>query len=255
MVTAMDAVPEITIVDTSAAIAEEAARLIFATAQDGVGARGRFTIALAGGGTPRATYERLTQPPYAERMPWSQTWVFFGDERSVGPEHADSNYRMAYEALLSKVAIPPEQVFRVRGEAEDPEEAASEYARRLAEVFRTRRGETPRFDLILLGLGVDGHTASLFPGSPAVREVFRSVAAVYSAAAAIPRRVTFTFPIITAAAQVAFLVAGAEKAKVVKAVLVDGAMLPAAMARPTNGRLLWLLDRDAAALLPATPRR
>ena len=246
----MDGGPEITVLDTPAAIAEAAARLIFEVAQDAVAARGRFTIALAGGGTPRATYERLTLAPYAERMPWAHTWVFFGDERGVAPDHPDSNYRMASAALLSKVAIPPEQVFRIHGESESPDEAAAEYGRRLIETFGTRRGAIPRFDLILLGLGVDGHTASLFPGSPAVREVFRPVVAVYSAAAAIPQRVTFTFPIITAAAQVAFLVAGGEKAKVVKAVLVDGAMLPAAMARPTSGRLRWLLDRDAAALIP-----
>jgi 6-phosphogluconolactonase len=251
----MDAAPEITIVDTPAAIADRAAQLIFEIAQDAVRAREKFSIALAGGGTPRATYARLTEPPFVDRMPWKRTSVFFGDERCVGPDHPDSNYRMAYEALLAKAPIPPEQVFRIQGEDEDPEHCATEYARRLTEAFGTRRGEMPRFDLILLGLGIDGHTASLFPGSPAVREVFRPVAAVYSGAAAIPQRVTFTFPIITAAAHVLFLVAGGEKAKVVKSVLVDGALLPAAMARPTNGRLLWLLDREAAALLPSSSRR
>jgi 6-phosphogluconolactonase len=251
----MDGSPEITILDTPDAIAEHAARLIYDVAHEAVAARGRFTIALAGGGTPRATYERLSLAPYAEGMPWSRTWVFFGDERRVGPEHPDSNYRMAADALLSKVAVPPAQIFRIPGEAEDAEETATAYGRRLAEVFGSRRGERPRFDLILLGLGVDGHTASLFPGSPAVREVFRPVAAVHAAAAAIPQRVTLTFPVITAAAHILFLVAGPEKAKVVKSVLVDGAMLPAAMARPTNGRLRWILDRAAAGLLPPALRR
>lgn len=242
--------PEITIVDDAAAIADAAAQLVLEAAEQSVAKRGRFTIALAGGSTPRATYQRLALAPYVERMPWSRTWVFFGDERAVGPDHPESNYRMAYEALLSKVAMPAEQIIRPRGEAEDLEEATAEYLQRLTEVFGTRRGEVPRFDLILLGMGVDGHTASLFPGSPALREVFRPVAAVHAAAAAIPKRMTFTFPVITAAAHVAFLVSGPEKAKVVKAVLVDGAMLPAAMARPSDGRLSWILDRDAAALLP-----
>ena len=251
----MEQPPEIIIVDNSAAIPDEASRLIVDAAAEAVAARGRFTIALAGGSTPRATYQRLTLPPFVERMPWAQTWVFFGDERCVGPEHPESNYRMAYDAMLSKVPVPPEQVFRMQGEAEDHEAVAQDYGRKLAEIFGTRRGESPRFDLVLLGLGVDGHTASLFPGSPAVREVFRPVAAVHAAAAAIPKRVTFTLPVITAAARVMFLASGGEKAKVVKAVLVDGAMLPAAMARPTDGRLQWILDRDAAALLSARPAR
>ena len=246
----MEQAPEITIVENGAAIAEEAARLVVETAEDAVAARGRFTVALAGGSTPRETYARLTVPPFVERMPWSRTWVFFGDERCVGPEHPESNYRMAYDAMLSKVSVPAEQVFRVQGESEDFEAAAQDYTRRMTEAFGTRRGEIPRFDLVLLGLGVDGHTASLFPGSPALREVFRPVAAVHAAAAAIPKRVTFTFPLITAAANVMFLAAGAEKAKVVKSVLVDHARLPAAMACPTDGRLIWLLDRAAASLLP-----
>jgi 6-phosphogluconolactonase len=246
----MEPAPEITIVDNGAAIADEAARLIVESAEAAVAARGRFTIALAGGSTPRATYARLALSPFVERMPWDRTWVFFGDERCVEPDHPESNYRMAYDAMLSKVPLPAEQVVRVRGEDEDFEAVAQEYGKRLADIFGTRRGEAPRFDLILLGLGVDGHTASLFPGSPALREVFRPVAAVHATAAAIPKRVTFTFPVISAAAHVVVLAAGAEKAKVVKSVLVDGAPLPAAMARPTEGRLTWILDRDAAAMLP-----
>jgi 6-phosphogluconolactonase len=242
---------EITIVDNAAAIAETAAGLIADAAEAAVAARGRFTIALSGGGTPRATYTRMTLPPYVDRMPWARTWVFFSDERCVGPEHPESNYRMAYDAMLSKVPVPKEQTFRMQGEVEDFEAAAQDYARRITEAFGLRRGETPRFDVILLGLGVDGHTASLFPGSPAVREVFRPVAAVHAAAAAIPKRLTLTFPVITTAARIVFLASGSEKAKVVKAVLTEGAMLPAAMAQPTDGRLDWILDRDAARLLPS----
>jgi 6-phosphogluconolactonase len=153
------------------------------------------------------------------------------------------------------VPIPPTQVWRIRGEAEDPEAAAAEYAKVLAAAFGTRRGELPRLDLILLGLGVDGHTASLFPGSPVLREVFRTVAAVHAGAAAIPQRLTLTLPVLNAAARVAYLVAGAEKAKVLKSVLAEPAMLPAALVSPEHGRLVWLVDRAAAALLAAAEHR
>lgn len=256
MITEMGQPAEILVSDDPPALAEAAARDIVDVALDAVAARGRFTIALAGGSTPRATYERLAQPPLRDRMPWDRTWVFFGDERGVGPEHADSNYRMANQALLSKVPVPPAQITRIHGEAADPEAAASEYARRIGEVFACKRGELPRFDLVLLGMGVDGHIGSLFPGSPVLKEVFRPVAAVHAAAASIPQRFTFTFPVINAAAHVMFLVAGAEKAKVLKAVLGEpNSSLPAAMVRPTNGRLVWLIDRPAAALLNTAKAR
>jgi 6-phosphogluconolactonase len=256
MIVVMDGAPEIIVAEDPSALAEAAAQAIVEVATEAVNTHGRFTIALAGGSTPRATYERLARPPLRDRMPWDRTWVFFGDERGVEPGHPDSNYRMANESLLSKVPVPPAQVARIRGEADDPEEAASEYGRRLGEVFACRRGELPRFDLVLLGMGVDGHTGSLFPGSPVLKEVFRPVAAVHAAAASIPQRFTFTFPVINAAARVMFLVAGAEKAKVLKAVLGEpNSSLPAAMVRPTNGRLIWLLDRPAAALLSTAKAR
>ncbi|HET7340456.1 MAG TPA: 6-phosphogluconolactonase [Methylomirabilota bacterium] len=247
--------PEIVVVDDAVALADTAARVIVDTALEAAAARGRFTVALAGGNTPRMTYERLAQPPLRDRMPWDRTWVFFGDERGVPPMHPESNYGMAHATLLSKVPVPPERVLRIRGEAEDPEAAAAEYARRVSEVLGGKRGELPRFDLILLGMGVDGHTGSLFPGSPVLKEVFRPVAAVHASAASIPQRFTFTFPLINAAAHVMFLVAGSEKAKVLKATLGEGGSgLPGSMVRPTNGRLVWLLDRAAAALLgPLAP--
>ena len=247
---AMDRRPEITIVDDAEALAETAARAIVDIATEAVRARRRFTVALAGGSTPRATYERLARAPLRERMPWDATWVFFGDERGVPPDHPDSNYRMASAALLSKVPIPAGQIARIRGEADDPDAAAAEYGRIVAEVFGSRRGELPSFDLILLGMGIDGHTASLFPGSPVLKEVFRPVAAVHAAAAMIPQRFTFTFPLINAAARVMFLVSGREKAKAVRTVLGEpGSGLPASMVQPVSGRLTWLLDRAAAALL------
>ena len=256
MFPAMDAKPEIRIFDDAAALADAAAHDIVEIAQAAVAARRRFTVALAGGHTPRATYERLAASPLREQMPWDRTWIFFGDERCVPPDHPDSNYRMANTALLSKVPVPAAHVARIRGEAEDGEVAAADYTRVITEVFGSRRGELPSFDLILLGMGVDGHIGSLFPGSPVLKEVFRPVAAVHAAAASIPQRLTFTFPLINAAARVMFLAAGSEKAKVVKAVLSEsGSGLPASMVRPTHGRLTWLLDRPAAALLgPAKSR-
>jgi len=250
----MGSEPTVTIVPDPDALADAAARLTVDVAAQAIAARGRFMWALAGGETPRATYARLALPPFRERVDWRHTWVFFGDERAVPPDHAGSNYRMAHETLLSKVPIPAAQVLRIRGEAEDLEVAAAEYARALSEAFGTRRGALPRFDLVLLGLGVDGHTASLFPDSPVVREVFRTVAAVHVTAASIPQRLTLTLPVFNAAARVVFLVAGAEKAKVVKAVLGERATLPAAMVRPADGELVWLLDRAAAAQLSASAR-
>jgi 6-phosphogluconolactonase len=225
--------------------------MIAEIARESIAARGRFLIALAGGATPRETYARLAAPPLRESVPWDRTWVFFGDERAVPADHRESNYRMAHEALLSAVPLPREQVFRMRAEADDPEAAAADYAAAMFGVFAPPAGELPRFDLILLGLGIDGHTASLFPNSPVLRESSRWVVSVHATAAVIPRRLTMTLPVLNAARHVAFLSAGPEKANVVRANLQNGAGLPAAMVQPRDGSLEWLLDRAAAALLDA----
>jgi 6-phosphogluconolactonase len=246
----MSAAPRLVRVADTAALAEAAAAAILQTAQTAVTAHGRFTIALAGGATPASTYARLAHAPFVTAMPWDKTWVFFGDERMVAPDHPASNFRMADERLLAKVPIAADRVFRMRGESDDSERAASDYGKVLADVCTERRAGVPRLDLVLLGVGVDGHTASLFPGSPAVREVFRPVAAVHAAAAAIPERVTMTLPVINAAARVFVLVAGPEKAKVVKSVLVDKSLVPAGMVSPVDGELWWFVDEAAAALLP-----
>ncbi len=246
----MDVAPRLLRVADTAALADAAAAAILDAARSAVAEHGRFTVALAGGATPASTYARLAQAPFVDAMPWDRTWVFFGDERMVPPHHPESNFRMADERLLAKVPLAPEHVFRMRGEAEDSEAAAADYAKSLAEVCTERRGGVPRLDLVLLGVGVDGHTASLFPGSPVVREIFRPVAAVHAAAAAIPERLTITFPVINAAARVFVLVSGPEKAKVVKAVLAEKALVPAGMVSPSDGELRWFLDAAAAALLP-----
>jgi 6-phosphogluconolactonase len=247
----MDGSLEIVVLDSPEALAEEAAATIARVAAEAVAARDRFTLVLSGGETPRATYACLAAPAFRERIRWDRTSIFFGDERGVAADHRDSNYGMARTVLLDRVAVSPARVFRIRGDADDPEAAALDYAQTMSRELGLRRGEWPRFDLVLLGLGVDGHIASLFPGSPAAREVFRPIVAVHAAAAAIPQRFTLTLPVLNAAAHVIFLVAGPEKAKIVKGVLQDHAPVPATMVRPPDGRLLWLLDRAAASLLPA----
>jgi len=245
----------VTICADANGLAESAAQLIADAANEAAEARGRFMFCLAGGETPRRTYERLARPPLSARMPWDRTWIFFGDERSVAPDDAESNYRVAQDALLSRVPVASTRIFRMRGEDGDAEAAAAAYATTLADAFGTRRGELPRFDLVLLGLGVDGHTASLFPSSPVLREVFRLVAAVHVAAAQIPQRLTLTFPVLNAAARILFLVTGAEKAKILRKALDERATLPATMVRPTDGELIWLVDRAAASLLQISQAR
>jgi len=246
----MTVVPQLIVLKDAAALADAAAAAILDAGRTAVTEHGRFTIALAGGATPASTYARLAQAPFVDVMPWERTYVFFGDERVVPPDHPESNFRMAYDRLLAKVPLAADHVLRMRGEAADSETAAAEYAKSLAEHCTERRNGVPRLDLVLLGVGVDGHTASLFPGSPVVREVFRPVAAVHAAAAAIPERLTLTLPVINAAARVFVLVSGPEKAKVMKAVLVEKALLPAGMVGPTDGELRWYLDASAAGLLP-----
>jgi len=246
----MGIAPQIVRVANPAALAEAAAAAILEVARAAVADHGFFTIALAGGATPASTYTRLAQAPYIDALPWDRTRVFFGDERMVPPNHPESNFRMAYERLLEKVPLSPDSVFRIHGDERDSEAAAVEYGASLGKACEERRDGMPRLDLVLLGVGVDGHTASLFPGSPAVREVSRPVVAVHAAAAAIPERITMTFPVINAAMHVFVLVAGPEKAKVMKRVLADKAPLPATMVSPADGELRWFLDEAAAALLP-----
>ena len=217
-------------------------------AREAVAARGRFTVALAGGATPKGAYLQLAaeEGSGANRLPWDRILVFFSDERCVPPDHPESNFRMASETLLSRVPIPPGNVHRFRGE-EDPRSAAAAAERDLRECFGTGAGP-PRFDLILLGLGTDGHTASLFPETEALRETVRPVIANW-----VPklntRRLTLTFPVLNHALEIVFLVAGAEKAKVLEETLrpsPDAPAHPARLVRPTHGRLLWLVDEAAA---------
>lgn len=208
--------------------------------------RGRFTVALSGGSTPRTLYSLLARD-YAN-FNWSHTFLFFGDERHVPPDHADSNYRMVNEALLSKIAIPAGNVYRVKAENPNADAAASNYEKALRTFFKLSSVEFPHFDLILLGLGPDGHTASLFPDSAGLKEQSRLVIANWVEKFK-THRITFTFPVLNSAADVMFLSSGANKADMVKQILEGHSPpYPAQQVQP-EGRLLWMLDGDAACKL------
>lgn len=233
------------------ALGVEAARRYTDLAHTAVAARGLYTVALSGGSTPRAIYELLASHAWRERTPWRATHLFWGDERHVPPDDKESNYRMADEAMIAHVPIPPGNVHRIKAELPDANEAADEYEKELRRGFRLNdMSARPRFDLIFLGIGDDGHTASLFPDTAALNEKTRLVVANRVEKLS-TERITLTFPVLDAAANVIFLVSGEEKAKTLRAILTgDDAHLPAQNVRPTNGKLLWLVDRAAASLLP-----
>jgi len=224
-----------------------AAERIVGLTETAVTERGRFSIALSGGSTPQTLYELLATPTYAERIAWPQVHVFWGDERCVPPDDPESCYRMAREALLDHVPLPPENVRRIQGEI-DPAEAAAKYERILHQFFGD---QAPNFDLILLGMGDDGHTASLFPGTQALAEEKRWVIENYVAAKQM-WRVTLTRPAINSAENVMFLVSGGGKAERLHEVLQkrnEPRKLPAQMIKPEHGELAWFVDQSAAQLL------
>jgi len=224
------------------ALADAVAERFIAAAGDAIDSRGQFVVVLSGGSTPRDTYRRLSTEALVSRVMWSRVQVLWGDERCVPPHHPESNYRMARETLLDHVPVPAANVHRIHGE-DDPTTAAGDYEATLRALAR--------IDLVLLGLGEDGHTASLFPGSAAVREQTRWVMAVHPAAAAV-WRITLTPAVINAAAEVLFLVSGGAKAGILRRVL-DGPRrpeeLPAQAIAPTDGRVRWCVDAAAAAEL------
>jgi 6-phosphogluconolactonase len=238
------------------AVQQAAAEVFAAETAAAVRARGAAFVALSGGSTPRALHALLADEagPFRARVPWASLHVFWGDERHVPPDHADSNYRMARETLLSRVPIQPGQIHRMPGEERDAARAAERYAETLRQVFvaHGRLAERwPRFDLVLLGMGADGHTASLFPGTGAVHEAQRLVVAPW-----VPKlgshRITLTAPVLNHASTAAFLVTGADKAEALAAVLEGPPqpdVYPSQVVRPLDGTLLWLVDRAAAARL------
>jgi len=230
---------------TSADLIESAAQKIVTLARESITARGSFALALAGGSTPRALYELLASEKYRSEIEWQKTQIFFGDERAVAPDDELSNFKMAQTALLSKIPIPEENIHRMEAEGEDLENAAREYEALLKMHFP--------LDLVLLGMGDDGHTASLFPHSPVLdeKEMLCAATPIASLQPHI-RRLTLTFPAINAARQVWILVTGESKAARLREVLQDSpakGSTPSAGVQPQNGELVWMLDRAATAKL------
>ncbi len=228
-------------------LAAAAARLFVIEARQAIAARGRFTVALAGGTTPNALYERLATGE-RDAVPWHAIHFFWGDERHVPPAHPDSNFRAAYRAMFAKVTVPEAHIHRIHAELPDAAVAAAEYERTLRRHFALDDAAWPVFDLVLLGLGTDGHTASLFPGSAALKETQRLVLAPWVEPLQ-SHRITLSLPVLNRASLVVFLVSGAAKAEVVRAVLQGPDRpdpVPARAVHPSAGRLLWLLDRAAA---------
>jgi 6-phosphogluconolactonase len=229
------------------AVSEEAAQRFVAITQTAVETNGRCTVALAGGSTPERLYRLLASEKYRHAVPWPSLFIFFGDERCVPPDSDESNYRMAREALLNHVPVMPDQVFRMEGERY-PQSAAMTYALRIADTFSLNAGAVPRFDLILLGMGPDGHTASLFPHTKALQELDTPVTANHVEKLD-AWRLTLTYPVLDAAEHVIFLVGGAEKAHAVAQVIegpFDPEDYPSQGVLVPNGTLTFLLDAAAA---------
>ena len=239
-----------------AALARRAAQYLLEMASESVQARGRARIAISGGSTPKTTFALLADPnePWRSHMPWDALDLYWVDERCVPPDHADSNYRMTREAMLDHVPLKPEQIHRIEGEL-DPEAAAARYESELRNGFRLEGAETPRFDLVALGMGPDGHTASLFPHTEAIHELSRLSVANHVPEQKDSWRITLTWPVINHASSVFFLIAGRDKAAVLNEVLTgrrDPERLPSQLIWPASGILTLILDKAAAALLPAT---
>jgi 6-phosphogluconolactonase len=229
------------------ALAEAAAAQFVEAATQMLARQARWAVALSGGATPRAAYKRLAAPDLAGQVDWARVHFFWGDERCVPPDHPESDYGMARAALLDHIPAPAANIHRMRGEL-DPAEAAAAYQAELERYFEPAR---PRFDLVWLGLGEDGHTASLFPGTAALHEAERWVAA-NRVEALHTWRLTLTPPVINHAAQVTFLVSGSRKTQILQAVLhgpYQPEVRPAQLVQPASGRLIWLVDRAAASQL------
>jgi 6-phosphogluconolactonase len=225
-------------------LARGAAEYFVARSGEAVAQKGFFTVALSGGSTPKILFELLANPdePFHAQLPWSRIHFFWSDERHVPPDHPDSNYRMAQEAMLLHVPVPESNVHRVHGENPNAADAAAEYEQTLLQLTKQT---LPQLDLILLGLGTDGHTASIFPGSEVLQETKRLVAAPWVEKLN-TYRITMTLPLLNNGVSVLFLVSGDEKAEIVKKVLAGPKLFPAQYVQPTQGQLLWMLDKAAA---------
>jgi len=239
-------------------LALEAAKEFARLADQYVVGLGRFTAVLSGGSTPRAMFSLLAEEPFSTSVPWASIYFFWGDERAVPPTHSGSNYRMATETLLSRVPVPPENIFRIRAELDDRERAAEEYSETIKQFFSgggapgtAPLSAWPRFDLVLLGMGSDGHTASLFPRTAALT-VSDQIATTNYVQKLNAYRITLTSTTINNARNVAFLVAGEDKAQALKSVLEgapDPQLYPSQQIQPRSGKLIWMIDEEAAGLL------
>ncbi|HEV8384741.1 MAG TPA: 6-phosphogluconolactonase [Candidatus Acidoferrales bacterium] len=249
--------PEIRIVKDPEELTRAAAGEMVRCAKESVARQGRFTVALAGGNTPLGLYEMLaTQPTFRTLLPWGKSHFFWGDERHVPLDHAESHFRKAQTAMFSRVSVPPENIHRIPAENPEAAAAAAEYENVLRQFFALKPEKFPRFDLTILGMGPDGHIAALFPRSDAltIRDRF-AVATHYDKLGT--DWITLTLPVLNNAATVMFLASGKEKAEILREVLrrverppKNVERIPAELVRPVNGRLLWIVDQEAAGLLP-----
>jgi 6-phosphogluconolactonase len=243
--------PHVEIASDAQDLALRALRLFASTAGEAVAARGIFCTALSGGRTPELFFHTLATEPQAKAIPWNETHVFWVDERCVPPDSQASNYRLAAEAFLNRVEIPQANVHRIGAELGNSGEAVRAYERTIREVFGLREGEMPQFDLIVLGMGSDGHTASLFPNSPMAYDADDLACVVYAPVGAKPQvnRITLTPRVLLAARRLVVLVSGPDKAQTLKEVLAgeaEGARYPIRMLWPALERVIWLVDREAA---------
>ncbi len=241
----MTAHPEIVELPSSDALAGEAAHRFVEAARAAIGDHGEFYVALSGGSTPRAMYEKLAVSPTRAEVEWEKVHVFFSDERFVPPDSPESNFHTANEELLTRVPIPPDHVHAYKTVGLDPDPAAAAYEQEVRRVLRASDTDIPSFDLIFLGMGPDGHTASLFPGTEALTVTDRLVVANF-----VPKvnmwRLTFTYPLLNAGRTVMFLVQGDDKKQRVREILGGSSDLPAAGVQPSPGHAVWLLDPSAA---------
>jgi 6-phosphogluconolactonase len=248
---------DVVVLPNPPAVARRAADEFLKAVNDAIAQKGSFTVALAGGSTPKALYSMLSDDPaYSSKIPWPKLHFFFGDERHAPPDSPESNFHMANETLFSKGLVKPEQITRIRGEYADAEKAALEYERALRAYFKLKDGEYPRFDLVLLGMGDEGHTLSLFPGTGALHATNRIVVRNW-VGKLFTERITLTAPAANHANRIIFCVTRADKALALKAVLegpYEPEQLPAQFIQPANGTLLWLVDQAAAAQLAAPVR-
>jgi 6-phosphogluconolactonase len=243
---------EVRILKDGAAVARRAAEKFVAAAQAAVSSHGSFAVALAGGSTPKVLYTLLaTEPDLRNQLPWDKMQLFFGDERHVGPDDPQSNFKMATDTMISKAPLKTEQVHRIKGEYPDAEKAAKEYEQVLQRHLHLKDGHLPRFDLVLVGMGDEGHCLSLFPGTKALHAEGRTVVRNW-VGKFYTERITITAPVANNAAAILFTVTGKEKAPALKGVLegpYEPEQLPSQLLQPTNGELLWLVDENAASML------